>query len=148
MKLLEEGNDRTAGSTDQSAIGVDQARYDAKEGPTMDAFTMPIVDAPSFPDERRPVLGAHPADHGVQSSLSYLDTSSREGAETLTTSLNIYALTPDAFDQAAQEIGTILAAHASLAARAVGERTTLEALTGTLNRPCSPAMSSARPRAS
>ena len=95
----------------------------------MDALTMPIVDAPSFPDGRWPQLGAQPADHGVQSSLSYqLDTSSREPAEPDTASLNIYGITPDAFDQAAQEIGTILAAHASLAARAVGERTTLEAL--------------------
>lgn len=90
---------------------------------------MPLVAAPAFPDARWPLLGAHPGEHGVQSSLSYhLDTSSPAGDMTSTASLNIYALTPDAFDQAAQEIGTILAAHASLAARAVGERATLEAL--------------------
>ena len=129
VTLLEEGAYRSAGSTDDAATAVDQAQYDAQEGPTMDAFTTPMVDAPSFPDERWPVLGAHPADHGVQSSLSYqLDTSSRYSAETSAASLNVYASTPDAFDRAAQEIGTILAAHASLAARAVGERTTLEAL--------------------
>ncbi len=127
--LLEDGTYRTAGSTDHSATAVDQAQYDAEEGPALDAFTMPIVDAPSFPDERWPLLGAHPADHGVQSSLSYqLDTSTRDHAETRTASLSVYGPTPAAFDQAAQEIGAILAAYASLAARAVGERTTLEAL--------------------
>lgn len=127
--LLEDGAYRTAGSTDLSATAVDQAQYDAEEGPTLDAFTMSIVDAPSFPDARWPLLGAHPADHGVQSSLSYqLDTSTRDHAEARTASLNVYGLTPAAFDQAAQEIGAILAAYASLAARAVGERTTLEAL--------------------
>ena len=127
--LLEDGTYRTAGSTDQSATAVDQAQYDAEEGPTMDAFTMAIVDVPSFPDERWPLLGAHPGDHGVQSSLSYqFDTSTRDHAEARTASLNVYGLTPAAFDEAAQEIGAILAAYASLAARAVGERTTLEAL--------------------
>ena len=42
--------------------------------------------------------------------------------------MNTYGATPDAFDVDAQEIGSILAAHASLAARAVGERSTLEGL--------------------
>lgn len=129
VTLLEEGTYRTAAATDQTASEVDQEQYAAGEGPSLDAFTVPLVDAPAFPDVRWPVLGSHPGEHGVQSSLSYqLDTSSRAGVETRTGSLNIYALTPGAFDQAAQEIGAILAAHASLAARAVGERTTLEAL--------------------
>ena len=70
-----------------------------------------------------------PADHGVQSSLPYqLDTASREPVEPEKAPLNIYGITPDAFDQAAEEIGTILAAHASLAARTVGERATLQAV--------------------
>lgn len=129
VTLLEGGTYRTAASTDQAVTAVDQAQYDAGEGPSLDALTRPLVDAPAFPDSRWPLLGAHPREHGVQSSLSYqLDTSGRPGAETRPASLNIYALTPDAFDQAAREIGTILAAHASLAARAVGERARLEAL--------------------
>jgi len=129
VTLLERGTYRTAGSTDESATAVDQAQIDAMEGPTLDAFTAPIVDAPSFPDERWPLLGAQPSEHGVQSSLSYqLATSNREGDENGTASLNIYAPGPDAFDQTAQEIGMILAAHASLAARAVGERASLQAL--------------------
>ena len=49
-------------------------------------------------------------------------------------SLNIFASTPDAFDQAAHEVGFILAAYASLAARAVGERVRLERLGHELER--------------
>lgn len=128
VTLREKGTYRSAGSTDESATAVDQAQIDAKEGPTLDAFTAPIVDAPSFPDERWPRLGAQPSEYGVQSSLSYQLATRREGDENGTASLNIYASGPDAFDQNAQEIGMILAAHASLAARAVGERASLQAL--------------------
>jgi hypothetical protein len=65
----------------------------------------------------------------MQSSVSYqLKWSNRDGAPPGTGSLNIYGLTPDAFDEDAVEIGAILAAHASLAARAVGERASLEQL--------------------
>lgn len=129
VTMRDEDGYRTAGSTDQSAAAVDQAQYDALEGPTLDALTMPVVDAPSFPDDRWPLLGAHPIDHGVESSLSYqLDPSTRGRRGGEAASLNIYAPTPEAFDQAAREIGMILAAHASLAARAVGERATLQAM--------------------
>lgn len=125
VTLLEHGAYRSAASTDQSATAVDQAQYDAHEGPTLDAFTAPVVHAPSFPDDRWPLLGAQPSDHGVGSSLSYrLDTTDGDAPETGAASLNIYAQSSDAFDQTAQEIGMILAAHAALAARAVGERTT------------------------
>jgi hypothetical protein len=43
-------------------------------------------------------------------------------------SLNSYGVTPDAFSDTAQEIGLILAAHASVAVRAVDERSTLQNL--------------------
>jgi hypothetical protein len=125
VTLYEHGAYRTAGPTDQSAAAVDQDQFDAHEGPALDALHTPIVDAPSFPDERWPQLGEHPIQHGVESSLSYHLKTPIGDAEAA--SLNIYALTPEAFDHAAREIGTILAAHASLAARAVGERTTLQA---------------------
>jgi hypothetical protein len=129
VTLREGGKYRTAGSTGPAATAADQAQFDAEEGPSLDAFTMPLVDVPSFPDARWPVLGSHPNDLGVQSSISYhLNTSGDEGAEAGIGTLNIYASTPAAFDQAAQEIGSILAAHASLAARALGERITLEGL--------------------
>lgn len=42
--------------------------------------------------------------------------------------LNVYGATGESFDELAKEVGFILAAHASLAARAVGERVSLERL--------------------
>lgn len=123
------GEFRTAASTDPSAAGVDEAQYQAAEGPNLDAFTTAMVDASAFPDERWPLLGSIPITYGVGSSLSYqLHTGGVEGSGAGTGSLNIYGLTPDAFDQAAQEIGSIMAAHASLAARAVGNRIGLQDL--------------------
>lgn len=127
VTLPEKDRYRTAASTDASAAGVDEAQYVADEGPSLDALTTPVVDAPRFPDDRWPALGVAPASYGVESSLSYqLHLGSDDDTHTGTGSLNIYALTADAFDQAALEIGAILAAHASLAARAVGTRVTLE----------------------
>jgi hypothetical protein len=129
VTLRDEGEFRTATSTDPSAAGVDEAQYKADQGPTLDAFTAPVVDAPGFPDDRWPLLGSIPTTYGVESSLSYqLHTTEAKGTDAGTGSLNIYALTPDAFDQAAQEIGSIMAAHASLAARAVGNRIALQEL--------------------
>ena len=129
MTLQEAGTYRTTGSTAEAATEIDQAQYDADEGPCLDAVTTPIVAAPSYPDDRWPRLGSAPPDHGMQSSVSYqLKWTNREDAEAGTGSLNIYGQTPDAFDEAAMEIGAILAAHASLAARAVGERASLQQL--------------------
>jgi len=116
--------------------GRGRAQYDAGEGPSLDAFSAPLVDAPSFPDDRWPRLGAQPVEHGVESSVSYRlgAVSGSDSEEDSLGSLNIYALSPGAFDQTALEIGSILAAHASLAARAVGERTSLDALGHHLER--------------
>lgn len=127
VTLPDHGGYRTAASTDPSAAGVDQAQYDAHQGPGLDALITPMVDAVSFPDDRWPILAAGPAAFGVESSLSYqLHLGKDDEGSTGIGSLNIYAITPGAFDQAAHEIGSILAAHASLAARALGNRVTLE----------------------
>lgn len=127
VTLLETGSYRTVGSTSQEASAVDQAQYDADQGPCLDAITSPIVNAPAFPDARWPALGPQPIEHGVRSSLSYQLSASRSGSvRSGPGSLSIYASSRAAFDQEAQEIGFILAAHASLAAKAVGERLTLE----------------------
>jgi len=125
VTVLEENGYRTAGSTAPSAARVDRAQYDVGEGPCLDAVHIsPVVSAPGFPDQRWPRLGAAPTGLGVRSSVSY---HLRSGdAETPTGALNIYAMTPDAFSTDAVDIGGILAAHASLAARAIGERTSVQ----------------------
>jgi len=127
---LTEGNGyRTAASTDSAATAVDEAQYQSDEGPCLDAVDAPVVYAESFPDERWPTLAVRPVETGVQSALSYrLTTVSSRAADSGGGSLNAYGVTPKAFTDTAQEIGLILAAHASVTARAVDERCTLQSL--------------------
>jgi hypothetical protein len=129
ITLYERNGYRTAATTARAATAVDQAQYEADEGPCLDAVNVPIVYAPLFPDERWPTLASRPTESGVQSVLSnHLATTRSDTTNSSGGSLNSYGLTPDAFTDTAQEIGLILAAHASLAARAVHERTTLSSL--------------------
>jgi hypothetical protein len=120
---------RTAASTDSAATAVDHAQYQSDEGPCLDAVDAPVVYAESFPDERWPTLAARPVESGVQSALSYrLATVSSRVTHSVGGSLNSYGVAPKAFTDTAQEIGLILAAHASVAARAVDQRSTLQSL--------------------
>ncbi|GAB3053490.1 hypothetical protein GCM10027053_12450 [Intrasporangium mesophilum] len=133
VTLSERGAYQTAATTDPAARAVDQAQYDAREGPSLDAVDAPIVYAQSFPDERWPRLASRPADLGAQSAASY-----RLSAASLATagaggSLNTYGNVPNAFTDEAQQIGLILAAHASMAAGAVHERANLQDLADNLS---------------
>ena len=129
VTLLERSEYRTAASTDPAATAVDQAQYQAHEGPCLDAVDAAMVYAQSFPDERWPILASRPTESGVQSALSYrLAAASSTTADSSSGSLNSYGVIPYAFNDNAQEVGLILAAHASVAARAVNERSTLQSL--------------------
>ncbi len=129
VTLLEQSGYRTAASTDPAATAVDQAQYQSQEGPCLDAVDAPMVYAQSFPDERWPTLASRPTESGVQSALSYhLAAAGSSTADSGGGSLNSYGVIPYAFNHTAQEIGLILAAHASVAARAVDERSTLQSL--------------------
>jgi hypothetical protein len=130
VTLRERSEYRTAASTDPAAAAVDQAQYQSHEGPCLDAVDTPMVYAQSFPDERWPTLASRPTESGVQSALSYrLTAASSSTADSGGGgSLNSYGVTPHAFNDTAQEIGLILAAHASVAARAVAERSTRQSL--------------------
>jgi hypothetical protein len=135
VTLAERSGYRTAASTDSAATAVDYAQYQAQEGPCLDAVDAPMVYAESFPDERWPTLASRPIESGVQSTLSYhLAATSSGAADSGGGSLNSYGVTPDAFSDTAQEIGFILAAHASVAARAVDERSTLRNLSRDLQQ--------------
>jgi hypothetical protein len=129
VTLFEQSGYRTAASTDPAATAADQAQYQSHEGPCLDAVDAPMVYAQSFPDERWPTLASRPTESGVQSALSYrLAAASGGTADSGSGSLNSYGVIPYAFNDTAQEIGLILAAHASVAARAVNERSTLQSL--------------------
>lgn len=120
---------RTAASTHLAATKTDEAQYQTNEGPCLDAVNDTIVYAPSFPDDRWPILASRPIESGVHSAVSYcLAAPGPHTDGSLAGSLNSYATTPSAFSDEAREIGLILAAHASVIARAVRERTILEQL--------------------
>jgi len=120
---------RTVASTHHNATKSDEAQYRAKEGPCLDAVDEALVHAKEFPDERWPRLGSSPKDLGVNSVASYRLAATRSIQEDpFAGSLNAYGSVLDAFDEEALEIGLILAAHASVAVRAVGERESLEIL--------------------
>jgi ANTAR domain len=123
VTLVERSEYRTAASTDPAATAVDQVQYQSCEGPCLDAIDAPMVYAQSFPDERWPTLASRPTESGVRSALSYrLAAASSGTAGSDGGSLNSYGVIPNAFNDTAQEIGFILAGHASVAARAVNER--------------------------
>jgi hypothetical protein len=129
VTLLERSGYQTAASTDPAAMAVDQAQYQSHQGPCLDAVDAAMVYAESFPDERWPTLASRPSESGVESALSYrLAAASSDTADSGGGSLNSYGVIPYAFNDTAQEIGLILAAHASVAARAVNERSTLQSL--------------------
>jgi hypothetical protein len=148
ITVSEQGVYRTAATTDLAASAVDQAQYDADEGPCLDAVDTQIVYAQSFPDTRWPTLAARPADFGAQSAASYSLAGASLATAGIGGSLNTYGIEPDAYSDEAQQIGLILAAHASTAAGAVRERGALQDLTQNLNQACCPETSLARPRGS
>jgi hypothetical protein len=133
ITLRKDGAFRTVASTHAAATEVDQAQYQASEGPCLDAVDDAIVYAPAFPDNRWPRLGACPTESGVQSAVSYRLVTAALTDASLGGSLNSYASSPHAFDVEAREIGLVLAAHASVAASTVHERTALEQLGGRLH---------------
>jgi hypothetical protein len=129
VTLSERSGYRTAASTDAAATTVDRLQYQVDEGPCLEAFHAAMVYAQSFPDERWPALASRPTESGVQSALSYrLAAASSGTADSGGGSLNSYGVIPYAFNDPAQEIGLILAAHASVAVRTVGERSNLQSL--------------------
>jgi hypothetical protein len=134
VTLREQGAPQTAASTDSAALAVDQAQYDAQEGPCLDALDASIVYARSFPDSRWPTLGSRPTDLGVGSVVSFRLAAASLATARTAGSLNTYGFEPDAFKDEAQEVGLILAAHASMAADAVRERGTLQDLADNLNK--------------
>src|SRR5215212_599344 len=135
VTLADRSGYRTAAATDPAAAAVDQAQHHAHEGPCLDAVDAPMVYAQSFPDKRWPTLAARPTESGVQSALSYrLAAASSATAHSGGGSLNSYGVVPYAFNDTAQEIGFILAAHASVAPRAVDERSTLQSLSRDLQQ--------------
>lgn len=134
VTVREDGVYRTASTTHVAATAVDDAQYEAREGPCLDAVDTTLVYAKSFPDNRWPTLASRPVDFGAQSIASYRLAAMGPASVGPEGSLNTYGLQPDAFSDEAQQIGLILAAHASMAAGAVRERDALQDVADNLHK--------------
>jgi hypothetical protein len=134
ITVSEHGVYSTAATTNAAATAVDQAQYDAGQGPCLDAVDTQLVYAQSFPDTRWQTLASRPADLGAQSAASYSLAGASLATAGIGGSLNTYGNEQDAFSDEAQQIGLILAAHAATAAGAVRERGALEAAAQNLNQ--------------
>ena len=105
-----DGDFRTLASTHAAATAVDQAKYEASEGPCLTAVGEAVVYTPVFPDPRWPALGTRPAEAGVRSAVSYSLAPSGPVSEAgLAGWPNAYAGAARAFDDEARDIGLILA---------------------------------------
>jgi hypothetical protein len=113
-----------AGDRDEST-----KRRRADAPPTRLAMVFADIAEQLYDADSWPILASQPTESGVQSALSYrLAAASSAAADSAGGSLNSYGVIPDAFTDTAQEMGFILAAHASMAARAVDERSTLHSV--------------------
>lgn len=129
VTALEAAGYRTVASSAAAASAADVAQYETGEGPCLDAAGGGTTYAESFPDPRWPNLGDRLGDSGVGSALSnHVEAEGSGRQRGLVGSLNAYAGSPSAFDGEAQEIGVVLAAHASLAIRSVSQREALAEL--------------------
>jgi hypothetical protein len=134
VTLREHGVYRTASTTHVAASAVDDAQYEAREGPCLDAVDTTLVYAKSFPDNRWPTLASRPVEFGAQSIASYRLADVGQVGVGHEGSLNTYGMAPDAFSDEALQIGLILAAHASMAAGAVRERDALQDVAANLHQ--------------
>ncbi len=118
---------QTLGATHPDATAHDQEQYRLVSGPCIDAARddAEMVLVPDVGhDPRYPVFGPRVAAGGVGSMLStQLVFDEHVGVDVeLRASLNLYAVTPHAFDQNAQTTALVMATHGALAVAGVVAR--------------------------
>ncbi len=121
------GGIETVAATDDVAPRVDAIQYEVGQGPCLDAITeheVYLIDDLAA-DERWPPFSHRAAQEtGVRSMLSFRLFVEKDtiGA------LNLYSRRPDAFDEHARAVGTVLAAHAAIAVQGAQQRERAEQL--------------------
>jgi serine phosphatase RsbU (regulator of sigma subunit) len=102
----------TAACTDDVVQVVDGAQYDTGQGPCLDAIRhqRPYLIRSMATERRWPRFTPAAVQAGIQASLSLPMT-----ADEPVGALNCYARTPDAFDQADEQVGQLLADQAAVA---------------------------------
>jgi GAF domain-containing protein len=127
VTVLHRGRPETPAATDEVSGAVDRVQYETGQGPCLSA----ILEQPTYrtgdlaAETRWPAFSRPAVDRtGVHSVLAYrLFTE----ADTLG-ALNLYSRELHAFDDEAEAIGTILAAHAALAFARAREREQISGL--------------------
>ncbi|WP_448622059.1 ANTAR domain-containing protein [Geodermatophilus sp. URMC 65] len=119
VTLLIKDEPSTVIDTGPLALDLDAAQYERGEGPCLHtARTGVLVEiADTRADGRWPDYARYVAEHGVLSVLAVPLILARE--EQVGGSLNIYARTPDAFDEASRAVATGFAPYAAVAAGTV-----------------------------
>jgi GAF domain-containing protein len=113
VTLVEDGRARTIASTNEAAVAIDQAQYDADDGPCLEAARKSVVVRIDWMPkaQRWKNVAARAIDLGVLSSLSLplvLPGPSTIGA------FNVYGALGGAFDEDDEQIGQAFAVQASV----------------------------------
>lgn len=112
VSLLDDGRMRSVAPSSDVVAHLDQLQHRLHEGPCVDAiFERPVYRTGDIGNDGRwPRFGAEAAAAGVRSMLGFrlFTSKSTIGA------LNLYAWAEDAFDEDAERIGELFAAHAAV----------------------------------
>ncbi|MBE7195878.1 MAG: GAF and ANTAR domain-containing protein [Gordonia polyisoprenivorans] len=124
IMLVSRRSVQTPVASDDLVVTIDKHQYETREGPCLSAAIehAPVVRVNDLRTETRwPQFAARAAEAGVLSILSFQLYTEQDtlGA------LNIYAGTADAFTDDSVHTGTLLAAHAAVAAAATLKTTNL-----------------------
>jgi GAF domain-containing protein len=113
VTLVRDNKAHTAAFTGELALRLDEAQYEAGYGPCLDASAAAaVLPVPDTARERRwPRWTAQAIDNGVRSSLSI----GLPVQEPVNGALNVYATTPEAFDEDAVLVAETFAGYAAVA---------------------------------
>jgi GAF domain-containing protein len=112
ITVVEGGEARTPGASDEAATELDQAQYDSGSGPCLEAIEQArIVEVDDLEGEKRwPEFARSALEHGFSSSLSVPIK-----IDGVTGGLNLYGRSKNGFRQTPRELTELLAARASVA---------------------------------
>ncbi|QGK68302.1 ANTAR domain-containing protein [Allosaccharopolyspora coralli] len=129
ITMTTRGSVSTPVASDELVCVLDKHQYSTGEGPCLSAAFEhePVIRVDDLSTDRRWVEFSTAVAHlGVRSMLSFQLYTTDAGAHATTLgALNIYAEAPYAFTDDAVHIGTLLAAHAAVAATAAAEQANL-----------------------
>jgi GAF domain-containing protein len=119
VTLLIDDEPRTVVDTGPLALGLDEVQYDRGDGPCLHTARNRVMVqiGDTRVDDRWPDYARYVAEQGIRSVLAVPLVLA--GEEQVAGSLNIYARTPEAFDEASRAVATGFAPYAAVAAGTV-----------------------------